>query len=82
MTMMKISHESSILALQVGAPPVMSCDLSTEIWLLKEDLLSTHLLGMYLCHSYGLSIILSMVHVLVFTGPLNSFWMGGYDQFY
>ena len=25
---------------------------------------------------FGLSIIHSMVHVLVFTGPLNSLWMG------
>ena len=54
MTLLKISHESSILALQVGASPVISFDLSTEIWLLKEDLLSTHVLGMYLCHSFEL----------------------------
>ena len=54
MTLLKISHESSILALQVGAPPVMSCDLSTEVWLLKEDLLSKSFKHMYLCHSFEL----------------------------
>ena len=53
MTLLKISHESSLLALQVGAPLVMSCDITTEIWLLKGDLLSK-LLGMYLCHSFEL----------------------------
>ena len=40
MTLLKISHKSSFLALQVGAPPVTSCYITTEIWLLKGDLLS------------------------------------------
>ena len=31
---------------------------------------------------FGSSIIHSMVHILVFTGPLNSLWMGRYDQCY
>ena len=54
MTLLKISHESSLLALQVGAPPVMSCDVTTEIWLLKGDPTFRKLLGMYLCHSFEL----------------------------
>ena len=31
---------------------------------------------------FSLSIIHSIVHVLVFTRPLNSLWMGRYDQFF
>ena len=31
---------------------------------------------------FGLSVIHSMVHVLVFTESPNSLWMGRYDQFY
>ena len=53
MTLLKISHESSLLALQVGTPPVMSCDITTEIWLLKGPTFRK-LLGMYLCHSFEL----------------------------
>ena len=56
MTLLKISHESSLLALQVEAPPVMSCDIITEIWLLKGDLLSENIqrTNFWLLHRLGL----------------------------
>ena len=40
-TVLTIPCESSLLALQVGASPVISSDITTEIWLLIGDPLTT-----------------------------------------
>ena len=42
MAMMNIPYESLFLALQDGAPPVMSFCIIAEIWLHKEDHYQKH----------------------------------------